>query len=70
PAGESSAAIAHRVAAARERQRRRFADRPWHLNCQIPGPDLRRDLAPEPSPSRASPSRSPRSPRSSPWTGR
>lgn len=51
-AGESSAAIALRVAAARERQRRRFADRPWHLNCQIPGPDLRRDLAPEPSQSR------------------
>lgn len=45
-ASEPSAAIAGRVRAARERQRRRFAARPWTTNSQIPGSALRGDLAP------------------------
>ncbi|MDN5900248.1 MAG: YifB family Mg chelatase-like AAA ATPase [Brachybacterium sp.] len=45
--GESSAEIAERVSAARERQRRRFAGRAWTLNAQLPGPLLRTDFAPE-----------------------
>ncbi|UYG15492.1 YifB family Mg chelatase-like AAA ATPase [Brachybacterium huguangmaarense] len=43
---EASAAIARRVARARDRQAARFAHEPWSLNAQIPGPRLRRDLAP------------------------
>ena len=46
-APESSAVIAERVRRARERQAGRFADRPWMLNSQIPGPLLRRELAPD-----------------------
>jgi magnesium chelatase family protein len=38
---EPSAAIARRVAAARERQRQRYAGHPWRLNAQAPGPVLR-----------------------------
>jgi magnesium chelatase family protein len=38
---ESSATIRLRVAAARERQRRRYAAHPWRLNAQAPGPMLR-----------------------------
>lgn len=45
--GETSAAIAQRVAAARERQRRRSAGRGWELNSQLPGPLLRTEFAPE-----------------------
>lgn len=44
--GESSASVATRVADARARQRSRFADAPWSLNSQIPGPSLRREYAP------------------------
>ncbi len=40
---ESSAQVAERVAAARERQRHRLADTPWRLNSEVPGPVLRRD---------------------------
>ncbi|ATG52587.1 Mg chelatase-like protein [Brachybacterium vulturis] len=45
--GESSAVIAERVSAARERQHRRFEGRTWSLNAQLPGPLLRREFAPE-----------------------
>lgn len=38
---ETSADVAARVTAARARQRRRFAGRPFSLNAQIPGPLLR-----------------------------
>jgi magnesium chelatase family protein len=38
---ESSATIRLRVAAARVRQRRRYAAHPWRLNAQAPGPMLR-----------------------------
>jgi magnesium chelatase family protein len=41
PDGESTAAVAGRVARARRRQRERFATEPWTLNAQIPGPALR-----------------------------
>lgn len=41
PDGESTAVLAGRVAAARDRQRERFADEPFTLNAQIPGPALR-----------------------------
>lgn len=44
---ESSATIALRVRAARERQRNRFTGLPWTVNSQLPGPRLRRDFAPE-----------------------
>lgn len=43
---ESSADIARRVRAARDRQRERYTGRPWHLNAHMPGPELRRDFAP------------------------
>ncbi len=38
---ESSATIRRRVALARARQRDRYADHPWRLNAQAPGPMLR-----------------------------
>ena len=38
---EPSAAIRVRVAAARDRQRRRYAGHPWRLNAHAPGPLLR-----------------------------
>lgn len=38
---EPSAAVRGRVAAARERQRLRFADHGWRLNAQIPSPRLK-----------------------------
>ncbi|RRD03933.1 ATP-binding protein [Arachnia propionica] len=41
---ESSAAIAERVAEARERQHRRLAATPWRTNGEVPGPHLRREL--------------------------
>lgn len=37
---ESSALVRARVAAARDRQARRYAERPWRLNAQLPGPRL------------------------------
>ncbi|MFZ2510767.1 MAG: YifB family Mg chelatase-like AAA ATPase [Gordonia sp. (in: high G+C Gram-positive bacteria)] len=47
--GESSAAIAERVAAARERARMRWRPRGWLTNSEVPGSALRRDfpLSPE-----------------------
>ncbi|MDO5068323.1 MAG: YifB family Mg chelatase-like AAA ATPase [Propionibacteriaceae bacterium] len=41
---ESSAAIAERVAAARQRQRHRLQGTPWRTNGEVPGPHLRREL--------------------------
>lgn len=41
-AGKRSSAVAQRVAAARERAAQRLAGTPWHLNAQVPGPELRR----------------------------
>lgn len=38
---ESSAQVRERVAAARERQHRRFAEHDWRLNAQIPTPRLK-----------------------------
>ncbi|MEQ6903273.1 YifB family Mg chelatase-like AAA ATPase [Nocardioides sp. YIM 152588] len=43
-APETSAVVRARVAAARDRQRARFAGRAWRLNSQIPGPRLRDDF--------------------------
>jgi magnesium chelatase family protein len=43
---ESSAVVAQRVAAARERSAVRLAGTLWRLNAQIPGSQLRRDFAP------------------------
>ena len=40
---EPSADIRVRVSAARERQRWRYADHPWRLNAQAPGPMLREE---------------------------
>src|SRR5699024_10948401 len=45
-AGEPSAAIAARVGAARERQRRRYEGRGWSLKSLLPGPLLRTEFAP------------------------
>ncbi|MFT4296107.1 MAG: YifB family Mg chelatase-like AAA ATPase [Micropruina sp.] len=42
--GESSAAVAARVAEARERQRHRLAEHGWRTNGEVPGPALRRRL--------------------------
>ncbi len=42
--GEPSAAVAVRVAEARERQRRRLAPHGWRTNGEVPGPALRRRL--------------------------
>lgn len=41
--GESSAVVAQRILAARERQRLRYAGTPWRLNGDVPGAVLRRD---------------------------
>lgn len=38
---ETSATVRARVAAARERQRLRYAEGGWRLNAHVPGPDLR-----------------------------
>jgi magnesium chelatase family protein len=40
--GESSAVVRERVAQARERAARRFGDRPWRRNVDVPTPELRR----------------------------
>jgi magnesium chelatase family protein len=45
-AGESSAVVAQRVAAARERSAARLARTPWRLNAEIPSTELRRTFAP------------------------
>jgi magnesium chelatase family protein len=43
---ESSAVVAARVAAARERAADRLRDTPWRLNGEIPGSEMRRSYAP------------------------
>jgi magnesium chelatase family protein len=43
---ETSAAVARRVIAARERCRARLAGTPWRLNAEVPGTVLRRDFPP------------------------
>src|SRR5215472_10157840 len=45
---ETSAVIAARVAAARERMAHRLSGTPWRLNAEIPGAELRRSFCPEP----------------------
>jgi magnesium chelatase family protein len=45
---ESSAVVAERVAAARERSAARLAGTPWRLNAEIPGAQLRRAFPPQP----------------------
>ncbi|PZP15276.1 MAG: Mg chelatase-like protein [Brachybacterium faecium] len=45
---ESSAQIAERVQAARDRQRERYADHSFSINAQLPGPLLRTRFAPTP----------------------
>jgi len=44
---ETSAVVAGRVAAARDRAARRLAGTPWRLNGEIPGAELRRAFQPE-----------------------
>jgi magnesium chelatase family protein len=41
---ESTADVAGRVRAARDRQASRYRDTPWQLNSEIPGPVLRREF--------------------------
>jgi magnesium chelatase family protein len=43
---ETSAVVAERVAAARERSAARLAKTPWRLNAEIPGSQLRRSFPP------------------------
>ncbi|GAB3208192.1 YifB family Mg chelatase-like AAA ATPase [Marinactinospora thermotolerans] len=45
---ESSAAVAERVAEARERATRRLAATPWNTNAAVPGAELRRMFPPAP----------------------
>jgi magnesium chelatase family protein len=45
---EPSAAVAARVAAARDRTARRLAGTPWRLNAEVPGSELRRHWPPAP----------------------
>jgi magnesium chelatase family protein len=42
--GESSAVVADRVAAARDRQRHRLSPLGWSTNAEVPGPVLRKHL--------------------------
>lgn len=44
--GESTARVADRVRAARDRSARRLADTPWRTNAEVPSGALRRDFAP------------------------
>jgi magnesium chelatase family protein len=44
---ETSAVVASRVAAARERMSHRLSGTPWRLNAEIPGAELRRAFSPE-----------------------
>jgi len=41
--GESTAVVAERVQAARDRQAHRYRDTAWNINSEIPGPILRRE---------------------------
>jgi magnesium chelatase family protein len=43
--GESTALVAQRVAAARERMERRLAGTPWRTNAEVPGRELRNRFA-------------------------
>ncbi|HEY0716334.1 MAG TPA: YifB family Mg chelatase-like AAA ATPase [Streptosporangiaceae bacterium] len=43
---ESSAAVATRVAQARDRAAHRFRDTPWRVNAEVPGAELRRSYSP------------------------
>jgi magnesium chelatase family protein len=45
---ESSAVVAQRVAAARDRAAARLAGTPWRVNAEVPGSELRRSFAPAP----------------------
>jgi magnesium chelatase family protein len=45
---ETSAVVARRVAAARDRMAHRLGGTSWRLNAEIPGAELRRSFAPEP----------------------
>lgn len=45
--GEASAAVAERVAEARQCSARRFSQLPWSTNARIPPGDLRRDYPPD-----------------------
>jgi magnesium chelatase family protein len=45
---ESSAVVAQRVAAARERCAARLAGTPWRVNAEVPGAALRRSFPPRP----------------------
>jgi magnesium chelatase family protein len=44
---ETSAVVARRVAAARDRAEQRLKGTPWRLNAEIPGAELRRSFPPE-----------------------
>jgi magnesium chelatase family protein len=46
---ESSASVAVRVLAARDRAARRLAGTPWRVNARVPAAELRRDWAPPPA---------------------
>ncbi len=46
---ESSAVVAQRVAAARERCAARLAGTPWRVNAEVPGTELRRSFPPRPA---------------------
>jgi magnesium chelatase family protein len=46
---ETSAVVADRVAAARDRAARRLAGTPWRVNGDVPGPVLRRRWPPDPA---------------------
>ncbi|MDT0341134.1 YifB family Mg chelatase-like AAA ATPase [Streptomyces litchfieldiae] len=46
--GESTAVVAARVLAARERARALYADTPWRTNSEVPGHELRTRWAPRP----------------------
>jgi magnesium chelatase family protein len=47
--GESTALVAARVAAARDRTLRRLRDTPWTVNAEVPGAALRRRWPPDPA---------------------
>jgi magnesium chelatase family protein len=46
---DSSAVVAERVAAARERAASRLAGTPWRTSAEIPGPELRKSFVPQPA---------------------
>jgi magnesium chelatase family protein len=45
---ETSAVVAERVAAARDRMAHRLSGTPWRLNAEIPGAELRGSFCPAP----------------------